>query len=650
MKVVITELQKLAPKLKKYEPAILAQLLTDLGFETTLLAGEKPVLEVETPPNRGDVLSHWGLARVILTSFHKNEKSAPDFLAPIQSSLMEKLHLFEDLEFDYPAKFCSQFHGIVLENIKIGPSPQWLQEILYLMGLRPINNVVDLTNYLAELYGQPLHAFDLDSIIGAKIKLREAGSQATITTLDDVERRLYPNTLIAQDQQGPIDLVGIMGGKESAVSTKTTRIFVQSAIFDASSIKKTARTMNLITNAALRYERGIDPTLSPFVLQEFWRLISKNEFNGARAVGKVDLRTAKPQKIKIKYDGQRINKILGTNIKLAEQLRIMQLIGCQISHDNSYIVPPVWRTDLQLIEDLAEEIIRIQGIKTLPAKKLPQIKINRGSTSWWDWLQGLSDRLAELGLNEVQTYSFISRKDLQNFELPNVGELANPLNPEIKFLRPTLAPGLLKTIASNPTFDPLAIYEIGHSFTKTAEKQSLAIGLAGRAAQAKLWLRRLADAIGMDSGLLEKKTKFWHIDQRLKDLYKIRRPVEIMEIDIDALQTARSILRNYWIPVQFGKYRPISKFPPVTRDISILVDKNLDWATLRQFIESFHSSLENTQLLDEFYSPKFKTNKKSLTFRVWWASLEKTLEDDEVAILHSELEKALVEAFNAQIR
>lgn len=651
MRLIPHHLAEFAPELADHNPETLAETLTNLGFETELLPGKTTVLDVSITPNRADAMSALGLARELTAHRHRNATRVrtPLVLTPTGTTS----HLPEA---DLPhvtitnPRDVVQYHGVVFEDVRIEASPAWLQEELILLGVRPINNIVDVTNYLMELTGQPLHAFDLDAILGSELTIRRTKAGERITTLDGVERALPEGVLVIEDREALVDLAGVMGGANSEVHQKTSRVFLQSAIFARDAIRRSTNRTGHRTTAAMRYERGVDPAVSYAALDRAITLLGSKAFGGARPVARVIAKDAKPRRSTIPYNPARVSRLLGFAVPAKTQRHIFALLGC-VETDSESIVGPSWRFDLERWQDLAEEVARFIGLNTdVPAKRLTKWPVSQ-TRSELEWAEGLKDRLVELGLAEVLTYSFLGKDDLTSFELPTVGELANPLNPALRYLRPSLLPNLATVVAANSVFDPILVFEIGHVFRAQGEALQLGIAIAGQSQPTSAWIAKIADAIGIDSAAFELQARILELPQSLKNAYKIRkRRVTLIEIPLDSLRSARRIPAKYRTPTTIVPYRPLSKFPPVSRDVALSVSRELNPTDVTLHIERFHELVEHATLFDEFVSDSLGEGKKSLAFHVLYASLDHTLTDKEIDTLHRSLEDSLTTAFDATIR
>ena len=653
MKVLIDELERLEPSVSDLSTEEIAEILTLLGFET--LIDSKDVLDVTFTPNRGDAMSALGLARELRAWISRNAKKPEVVLTLSDTRLFDRLSEARTPIVAIEAKkLVPEYHAVVFEGVTIGPSPKWLEEAVVSLGWRSINSVVDLTNYLMDLYGQPLHAFDLDAVLGETMVVRESKDGETLTTLDGVERKLAKGTLVIQDRDAIIDLAGVMGGQNSEINAKTTRVLLQAATFDPNSIRTTTNAVGLRTQAAIRYERGVDSKIGKAVLNEAIRFLKRAEFGRAEAVVRFSASKPVENQLIVRCNPDDINRLLGTKISTELQKRYLEILGCTVTENKNTLecVAPSWRFDLNIWQDYAEEVARMVGlndeVKAVALKKDDSLVCDR---SLIEWSEGLKDRLVELGLNEVLTYSFTSKKLLDAFDLPVIGELSNPLNPELKYLRPSLMPNLANVVVLNPQFDPVTIFEIGHVFTRTSEEERVAICLAGNGTDVDSWLVRFADAIGMDSATVRSAAVITSLTPEQRQQLKLRKNLAVfIEFRLSDLQDARRIPKDYAVTAASIQYKTVSKYPAITRDIAFITPVSITAGEVEIFARTISSEIEAVNAFDEFQSSRFGENKKSLAFHVRYADPDRTLVEEEVSELHERLVSAIERTFNAERR
>jgi len=650
MKVLRKALVDFEPQLKTWSVERIADTLTQLGFESEVI--DQEVLECTFTPNRGDAMSALGLARELRAWTYRNRSTGGAALRFQNTALYDALPKAHSFSVHVTQQErVPTYEAVIFEGLTVGESPRWLANAVTALGWRPINAIVDLTNYLMDLYGQPLHAFDFDAILGDTMTLRSAKANESITTLDGVERLLAAGVLVAEDRESIIDLPGVMGAQNSEISPKTNRILLQAAVFDRDAIRETTNRLGLRTQAAIRYERGVDPEIARSVLNEAIRMLKKSEFGGGAAISSVSASQSLPDQPGVKLDLEKSNNLLGTAVDSETAIQSLERIGCQVTPNKVTltVTPPRWRYDLAIWQDLTEEIGRFVGLNdALPSNPLPPLADQEQPRSLLEWSEGLKDRLVDIGMIEVLTYSFVSRRALDAFTLPIVGELTNAVNPELTFLRPSLIPNLADIAARNPSVDPIQIFEIGHVFTRTDEEVRLGIALVGSQNQLEEWLVRFADAIGLDSGIVRAAATIHAADQSTKDQLKIRKAhAAFIEWKLSDLQSARRIPRAYQVPTESVRYQSVSKFPAVTRDLSIILPAVVPADEVASVIRTATESIESVQLFDEFMSDKFGIGKKSLAFHIRYSDQSRTLTDAEVDTLHDMVVTLVEQSFQA---
>ncbi|MBI4185756.1 phenylalanine--tRNA ligase subunit beta [Candidatus Berkelbacteria bacterium] len=654
MRVLPKLLAALAPPLGQLSLETVANYLTQLGFETEILPGQTPVLDVSITPNRADAMSHLGLARDLDAYLKRNRETVrPALQLPDRFRLLDRDLATDEFSIQIKSDVATQYHAIVLDHVVVSPSPAWLVTTLTQLGIRPINQVVDLTNYLMELYGQPLHAFDADAIVGKQLIVRPARSGERIRTIDGTEHILKSGVTVIGDDQALIDLAGIQGGANSQITSKTTRVLLQSAIFNPARIRRATTLLQHRTAASARYERGIDPAISWAVLGEAVDLLKTKDFGRVTVAGTISIRTQAIRPIEIPVSAARVNALIGLSISGHRQQHVLTRLGCTIqstSANDYQATPPSWRCDFHIWQDAAEEVIRLIGIDTVSGRTLGRQKRSL-SRSMIERGEAIKDRLVEIGLCEVQTYSFISASDIERFALKSAGEIANPLNPALRFLRPSLLPGLTRVIARNGLFDPIAIFELGHVFSSSGETIHIGIGLASQTKIDTAWVVRLADAVGLDSATLLTRLSVTKPSVDLLAAYKIRKQsVSLIEFSLDALDDARRIPAHYHIPSETFVYRPLSKFPPVVRDVAVVVDRTLSADVIVEHLKTLDPRIELVELFDHYISPKLGPTVKSLAFHLYYADATQTLTDEDVGAIHKSVVVSLQTVFQATIR
>lgn len=596
------------------------------------------ILDIEITPNRGDCLSHLGVAREIAVNTNKKMDN------PVEIELTDKGKKEISVNIEN-FKLCPQYSAILIKNVKIGPSPEWLINRLNTLGAKSINNIVDITNYIMLDWGQPLHAFDADKIKDKKIFIRSAYKNEQIEVLDGKIIKLQDNDLVIADSEKAIALAGIMGGKNSEVGADSKDIIIESAEFLATIVRKTSKKQNISTEASYRFERGID---SGRVFESVKYAAQKVLEICGGEIEQIIYEGKEPENRKVNIEYNKINNLLGTKLSNEEINEILINLGFELLEGIAKV--PSWRHDVDLWQDLAEEVGRVYGfskIKHEPIQKTNLIEFNKE----FKQKEIIKDLLINSGFNEVLNYIFLSQEDIKvaNLDSKNLLEVINPAQQENKYLRNSLIPGLLKNIAKNPAFDPVLLFEIGHIFTKNEEKTKLAIVGSGKHSKQKLEkaIKELEEKFLLK---LDIKINELQRDELLK--YKIRKPVVFyVELDIEEI-IKKSKLIDYELKQSSAKaiYRQISKYPPALRDLAIIIAKEID---SQDIIKTLYNESENVllvELFDEFESEKIGSNNKSIALHIYLQDQNKALNEQEIDDIIKILLDKLNHDYKAKLR
>jgi phenylalanyl-tRNA synthetase beta chain len=662
MKFSHTLLEKLFPKTPPLKRVV--ELLNFHSFEVERASGD--MLDIKFPANRySDAASHIGIAREIAAVL------GHDFKTPVKRIVnlpTKKGFLAVKVE-DKVA--CPRYAARYFEIDKVGQSPAWIKKILKTCGVQPINSVVDLMNYVMLETGQPLHAFDADQLYGDKVKtilVRYAKKDEHITTLDGRNIKLDTGVLIIAGLKNPLAIAGIKGGKDFGITEKTKRIVVEAANFNAQLIRKSAHDLKLPTDAALRFAHDISPALVDVGLDRATALLSAL---GARLRDSADVYPRPASEEVIEFSADRYAALIGAPISLAKAKGCFIHLGFSIDPvrrsgvKNSFLVRvPSWRTDVTAFEDLAEEVMRLEGVNKL-TPRAPEVNIRPVEEDDAVIIKDLTrDSLVRAGLSEVYNYSFVSvgedvslaDKRVRQFLSGKPVALENPTSVELAELRTTLTFGLLKNIRDNSRFfERISIFEIGKVFAtngnKVRESLYLGIALAARGSE------RISELKGMVSEVLE-EAGIGDVIMREED------EALLIESDHDVLGLIQSVrlekgvfvataeldLGNIVLLAEEEKeYRPLAKFPAVIRDISILVNDEVRIGDVVQEIQDFGNLIENVDLSDEYSDPKLG-DRRSLTFRIIFQAHDRTLSDKEVNVAMAGISEMLIENFDAEIR
>ncbi len=622
------------------------------------------ILNIDLKPNRPDGLAMVGVAREVaaLTSV----------------TLREPSHTFEESDSPVAEKasveiadpdLCFRYVAAVIEDVKIGPSPSWMQQRLLAAGMRPINNIVDITNYVMLELGQPLHAFDYTKLSGGKIVVRRARENERMTTLDGVERALTPETLVIADAKAPVAIAGVMGGENSEVRENTTTILLESATFHPVSIRRSAARFKLRSEASTRFEKTLHPELALVAARRAAKLLV--EIAGGRALhGFVDVYPEPWQEVRVDVTRKRLQQVLGIDLSTSSVRHALTSLGlgCLWEPPDSYHVRvPYWRTDVHIPDDVAEEVARIVGYEQIPTKGLGGEIPAQEPQPRRELRERLRDALAAAGMQEVITYSLTTLDALQQVVAPE--ELATyppmrvvyPVSADHEYLRPVLRASLLQTLAANirQHEGEIALFEAARAFltepgSPPQEQEHITGVVAGRREDrwghasdepvdifdAKGYVEAALHTIGLSAafqestayGLVPGRTAEITIDgrragtigqvhARVAAHFDIDSEVYLFELVVDELLPFVSPVR---------RVASVSRFPPVVQDIALVVDKQLAAERVRSIIAQ-HELVVAAQVFDVYEGDRIPAGKKSLAFSVTYQSPERTLTDDDVA-------------------
>jgi len=616
------------------------------------------ILEVSPTPNRGDCLSVFGIAREIAAL-----KGIP-LKEPTIDLKEEEVDVKEFIRVEIEApEHCPRYTARYLFEVKVGPSPLWMRLRLSRCGMRPINNVVDITNYVMLELGQPLHAFDYDKLRGKKIVVKLAKDGDRFTTLDGKQRVLDGQTLMICDAEGPVAIGGIMGGLESEIEEGTKRVLLESAYFSPESIRRSVRFLDLNTEASLRFSRGVDPELSPLASARAASLMTK--YAGAKlAKGIVDVYVKPLSRDRILMDLNWAEDFLGLKVSEEEFLNYLKRLGMEVqktSERKFYVIPPSFRFDLKREVDIAEEIARLKGYENIP-ETLPQLLPLPKESKSRDLEKRLKEIMVGFGFYEVITYSFLSPRSLQAFGFSRFLKLLNPLSEEMSLMRPSLIPGLVEVARFNANrgIKDLRIFELRKVFLPQDDKlpkeeKRLGVLLMGEF-YPSWWqkkgekgdffiLKGCLEGIFKEVGVLE-KVSFAPV--QLPYLHPFQgAQVELEGIKIgvlgrlnpdleDLLELKEVYIAELSLEMLFGTlkevktFKPLPKFPGTFRDISVLVEEEV---LVQELLEVLKTSdlphLEGMDIIDCYTGPPLPTGKKNITVRLFLRVPERTITDDE---------------------
>jgi len=643
------------------------------------------ILEINVTPNRPDALSIIGVAREICSitgSSLKMQKNKLSEVVPETKELVEIKISAWDL--------CPIYTARVIKNVKVKPSPFWLKYKLQMLGIRTINNIVDITNYVLTECGQPLHAFDYKTIDNSKIIVRTANTGEEIITIDNEQRKLDNSMLVIADNKRPIAIAGVIGGKETEVSENTTDILLESAYFEPTQIRKTSKRFGISTEASYRFERNIDPKLQIYASDRAAHLIQLIA-GGNISKDILNLEKKAPKALPIKIDFSYCNRIIGINIPAQKITSILKGIGCKTKKEkkNLVVTPPSWRPDIVKQIDLIEEIARIYGYTKIPSN-MPEALVNAPTKQKnYNLTSKLYPLLTGMGLSEIISYSFINPNDLSLLRIPEVKyiKLANPIDKNLCIMRPNLLGGIINNILYNKNRgnDAIHIFEFGKCFfhqeneIMPKEELHLAIGICGDPKEIH-WRKSqtIIDFFYLKGIIEEILTKLFIKNYELK---KIDDPTfcpgKVCTITINNQEIGKfgelhpQVIRNFDIKTntiyaaelnisllldisennKSSKFQTLPKFPSARRDISIILDKTRESHDIIKLIQEIGSDIiENVEVFDVYEGNPVPEGKKSVAYAVFYRNKEKTLTDEEVESIHSILRNKILEKIKGEIR
>jgi len=614
---------------------------TPVGLPLNEVIDSDTLFDIEITPNRGDCLSHIGVAREYAALTEQNIKTKEFQIdKPTGKDTLSVKILSPEL--------CYQYYGIIIEGVKIGPSPDWLVARLEAMGVGSINNVVDITNFAMFDMGQPLHAFDRKKINNDSIVVRNAKKCEKIITLDGQSKTLDSEMLVIADPEKAVALAGVMGNLNSEIDEKTTSIILESAEFERKSIRKTAKKLNLTTEASYRFERGVDPAGVKKSIEKAASMIL--EICGGDIVGRRAEIANDYKNPWVTFEIDKINDLLGTGIEEDKAKDYLFKLGFEAKEDN--FQAPSWRHDITIWQDLAEEIGRMYGLNNIKFSIAPEKPKPESNLYYFKEL--IKDSLVAAGFSEVWTYSFLSEKDLAalNLNHKDLLEVANPVQPENKYLRNYLVPGLLRAVAKNPLFDPVCIFEIGNVFTEKNEETNLAIVCAGK--NSSKLINEALKALERDLDIPDGQFKTRESSREDLTRFKIKKPLVLsIEIPVHTLYD-KTKLDKKAIDLKLEKkpvfYRPISRFPSLTRDLAFILDKNILAQDIINLIYEQSVLINRVELFDEFVSDKFGKDMKNLAFHIDLQHASKTLTDKEADEVIKKIVSIIEDKFGAKLR
>ena len=639
-----------------------------LGSDALIPLGLRDALvEYEVTSNRVDCFGIEGIAREAAATFRKEFK--PPVIKEVGNA--EKAEDFISVEIK-DKELCKRYVARVVKNVKIAPSPLWMQRKLSAVGIRPINNIVDITNYVMTELSQPMHAYDIDTIEERKIVVERAANGEKFTTLDGVERELDDTVLLIKDGKKAVGIAGIMGGENSKINEGLNTVLLEAACFDGTNIRLSSKKIGLRTDASGKFEKGLHPETALLAMNRACTLIEEIGA-GEVACGVVDVYPVKEGDREVEFDLDACNRLLGTNISLEEAREYFDRLGIKINDDLKSVVVPYFRQDLLRNADLAEELARFFGYDKIPTT-LPSGESTAGGETFGMEIEDKARELAEqFGFCEGMTFSFESPKVFDRLLLPldakerEAIEIKNPLGEDYSIMRTQIINGMLTSLGTNSARrnKNVRLYEISNIYLAKKlpledypeEKKQFCLGMYGEGDffvlkgvieefLYKVGMKKLpsynADAgktflhPGRQARIIYEDTVvgyFGEVHPLVQEAYGIAERTYVANIDLSVICKKA----NFTV-----KYEGIAKFPSVVRDISLVMDKSLTAGEIEKIIRSESGAiLESLELFDIYEGERIGADKKSMAYSITFRNKEKTLEESEISAVMDKILKGL---------
>lgn len=614
------------------------------------------VFEYEITSNRVDCFSVVGIAREAAATFRKGFRPPVVTKTGNQEDVNDYIKVtVEDTD------LCPRYCARVVKNIKIGPSPKWMQRRLASVGIRPINNLVDITNYVMEEYGQPMHAYDLETIAGREIIVRRAKRDEKFVTLDGQERQMDESVLMICDGEKSVGIAGIMGGENSMITDDVKTMLFEAACFDGTNIRRSSKKVGLRTDASGKFEKGLDPNNAQAAIDRACQLVE--ELGAGEVVGgMVDVYGKKKEPVRVPFDADKINQLLGTEISREEMLGYFEMVGLSYDEAASEVIAPTFRQDLFRLADLAEEVARFYGYDNIPTT-LPRGEATAGKLSFKLRVEEVARDIAEFcGFSQGMTYSFESPKVFDKLLLPsdsplrNTVEIVNPLGEDYSIMRTTSLNGMLTSLATNYNRrnKNVRLYELGNIYLPKAlpltelpeERMQFTLGMYGDGDFFSM--KGVVEEFFEKVGLHKKEIydpgsgkPYLHPGRQANILYDGVVVGYLGEVHPDVADTYGIGTKAYVAVIDMPevteratferKYKGIARFPAVTRDISMVMPKEILAGQVEEVIEKKGGAyLESYGLFDLYEGRQIKEGYKSMAYSIVFRAKDKTLEDAEV--------------------
>ena len=616
--------------------------------------------ELEITPNRPDCLSHVGLAREV-AAVEKKELKLPRLSAELPRS---------GVDVSIESSGCWRYMAIRIDGVKVKDSPLWMKRRLASVGLRPINNIADMTNYVMMELGHPVHVFDFDKIPHSKIVVRNARDGEKLLALNSKEYKLNGKDILITDGENPLAIAGVIGGKETGVTYSTKNVLLEIATFDPVKIRKTSRAIGLSTDASFRFERGVDPNSTEFVAKRLVDMVVK--FAGGTVAGGSDLYPTRIGPKKVFLPRKRLASYIAYEPEPSEVVEIFQRLGMEVSteSDGWAITVPTFRQDISEDVDLIEEFARIHGLDNLPTSlSLPYIAIKENK--WWKFKDNVKNAMVGFGYYEAVTYPFVDPKlvktsDPSGEKVMKIPKLVNPISPEMSLMRPSLKFGLMSVVAYNVNHQQSSVrfFEMGKVFSEKSESEKLGIMATGRinpydyTDKRNMELLNLKGDVEAVGELMHVELKFRQKDMvdfevgrgaeilvngqkcgiigelpvEIRDFMNVHSPVYFAEVDLEKIFKAQK-------PARYVKY---SQYPVSSKDISMFVKKGKAKAEdIIKIAKKSSKYIMGLKVSDFYIGKNVPKGSYSLTITITYGSMEKTLSEEEINVAFTSLVEEL---------
>lgn len=645
---------------------------TEIGKSAIeVLFMDNEILELEITPNRPDCLSIMGMAVETAASFDLKTKHND---IKIENEVSNFSEFFDDIIIE--TENCNRYYSKILKNIKIGPSPLWLQAYLMQAGVRPVSNIVDLTNFVMLEYGEPLHAFDLDTLKNKKIVVRMAKDGEEMVTLDGETRKLERDDILITDGSEIVGLAGVMGGLDSEITDKTVNVILEGASFNKENIRKTSRRLNLRSEASSRFEKGIDVNLAKTAVDRVCELAEKMEI--AEVVGgNKDVGNFYRKEKEIELRKEKVNNLIGVDFTMDEISNILNRLEIETDVRDDYLIAkvPTVRLDLDIEEDLIEEIARIYGYDNIEPKKLKGTLTVGRKPVFRNVEDRIKNQLIGLGYSEFMTYSFVSPSSYEKANYKedekNIIKILNPLGEDYSIMRTTMIPSMIDALSKNYARGNVNVggFEIGNTFFPTeeelpSERLKLAMGFydLGDFYYLKESIEKSLWYLGINNlEVRRRETSFLHpgrsaefilngkslgvfgeVHPKVLENYGLKKRAYVAELDFNLI--VENTIDNY-------TYKALPKYPTMKRDFAFVMGRDVDSVELEKISKKYGKELlESFKVFDIYEGKNIEDGKKSVAFSLVFRAADRTLEESEVTEICEKIVAEIESEIEAKLR